>query len=50
MKDGIHPCNHEFEKIKLIREYYDYSGFRVGVFKCRCKKCGKECYKKYFRI
>lgn len=35
-------CHHNWIKIgKPIREYIDYSGFRVGVFRCKCKICGK---------
>lgn len=42
-------CHHEWKKLgKPIREYIDYSGFRVGVFQCRCKKCGKEETRKFY--
>lgn len=36
-------CWHKWIKIERNphKEYYDYSGFRVGVFRCYCTKCGK---------
>lgn len=41
-------CSHEYEKKKLLEEYYDYSGFKVAVFQCICRKCGKEKRIKYW--
>ena len=41
-------CLHEWAKIKKLYDYWDYSGFHVGVFKCRCKKCGKEKNRKFY--
>lgn len=42
-------CKHEYEKIeeKPNYDYFDYSGFHVGVFLCRCKKCGKKRERKF---
>lgn len=43
---------HEHEWVRLsdkpLRDYWDWSGFHVYVFKCRCKKCGKERERKYY--
>ena len=41
-------CIHEWEKQELVHEYYDYSGFAIGVFRCKCKKCGKVKNKKFW--
>lgn len=43
-------CIHEWCKMtdKPIYDYWDYSGNHVGVFLCKCKKCGKERKKKFF--
>lgn len=41
---------HEWEKIKLIEEYYDDSGFQVCIFVCRCKTCGMVKKKKFIRV
>lgn len=37
-------CIHEYNKTSQIPiyTYFDYSGYYVGVFLCKCKKCGKE--------
>ena len=53
MKCNLHlrtkiSCDHEFKKIKLIKEYYDYSGFKVGIFECKCIKCGYKENRKYY--
>lgn len=40
--------NHDWRKIKLLDEYYDYSGYRVGVFSCECEICGKRKKKKFY--
>lgn len=42
-------CLHNWVKMERepTREYLDYSGFKVGVFKCFCLKCGKMKYKKF---
>lgn len=39
---------HNWIKKKLIQEYHDYSGFKVGVFECVCDKCGKTKVRKYW--
>ena len=41
-------CIHEWEKKKFVDEYHDYGGFKVGLFRCKCKKCGKIKLKKYW--
>ena len=43
-------CVHEYEKVsdKPVQDYFDYSGYHVGVFLCRCKKCGKKKERKFF--
>ena len=42
-------CSHEYEKASNEPEYtyFDYSGYKVGVFCLRCKKCGKQKTKKF---
>ena len=42
-------CIHDYVKTsnQPIRTYCDYSGFRIGVFKCKCVKCGKIKEKKF---
>lgn len=44
----VKPCLHEWKKLRLVEEYHDYSGFRVGVFECECIKCGKIRIRKYW--
>ena len=36
-------CIHEWikQEEQPHKDYYDYSGYHVGVFKCKCNKCGK---------
>ena len=41
-------CFHEWEKLRFLHDYFDYSGFRVGVFECKCKKCGKIKRRKFY--
>lgn len=41
-------CRHNWEKIRLVRKYIDYSGFEVVVFECKCTKCGKIKEKKFW--
>ena len=43
-------CNHNFVKTELVPHsiYYDYSGFKIGIFKCYCTKCGKIKNRKYW--
>lgn len=43
-------CFHEFKKAEAlpIRDYLDYYGFRVRIFRCKCKKCGKIKNKKFY--
>ena len=50
MVDDKEICIHEWEKAedKPHEDYWDYSGHHVGVFKCRCKKCGAEKNRKYY--
>lgn len=43
-------CNHKWKKEEFVRSYRDYSGFRVGVFRCKCKKCGLVEIRKYYRF
>lgn len=40
--------NHNWQKVKLVKEYYDYSGYRVGVFQCKCNNCGKIKNRKFY--
>lgn len=43
---------HQHKWIKITEipkyEYWDYSGFHVGVFECECLKCGKTKMRKYY--
>ena len=32
---------------RLVYDYFDYSGFHIGLFECKCEKCGKRANKKY---
>lgn len=43
-------CNHDYAKLEMKPHfvYYDYTGFKVGVFKCRCTKCGKISNRKFY--
>lgn len=41
-------CIHDWERQVFIEEYYDYSGYRVTVIRCKCKKCGKVKNKKFW--
>ena len=43
-------CIHKWHKItdKPIYDYFDYSGFHVGVFLCKCDLCGKTRKKKFY--
>lgn len=41
-------CVHDWQRQYLVSEYFDYSGFKVGIFKCKCRKCGKVKNKKYY--
>lgn len=43
-------CIHEWHKTtdKPIYDYFDYSGYRVGVFLCKCNMCGKIRKKKFY--
>lgn len=36
-------CIHEWIKLesKPHFTYWDYDGYHVGIFRCKCKKCGK---------
>ena len=43
-------CSHDYSKIETEPHlvYYDYTGFKVGVFKCKCVKCGKISNLKFY--
>ena len=41
-------CNHLWVKDRMIKNYYDYSGYKVGIFSCHCEKCKEEKIKKYY--
>ena len=40
---------HEWERIESepSERYFDYDGNKVLIYKCKCKKCGKEKYRKF---
>lgn len=41
-------CIHKWKRSnKLVHHYFDYSGFHVGVFECKCEKCGIKANKKF---
>lgn len=44
-------CLHKYRKIDThpCSTYFDYTGFQVGIFRCKCSKCGKIKYKKYIK-
>lgn len=41
-------CEHKWNPEVEIDSYYDYSGFKVRVFECKCSKCGKRKTRKYW--
>jgi len=41
-------CKHDWILGHMVREYHDYSGFRVQVWRCHCPKCGKWKNRKYW--
>lgn len=41
-------CNHEWKKLKFLYDYWDYSGWHVGVFEVECQKCGLRTRRKYY--
>ena len=43
-------CIHEWVKLEPNPHftYWTYCGHHVGIFWCRCKKCGKIKKKKYY--
>ena len=41
-------CDHKWSTEKEIEQYWDYSGFKVRVFECKCKICGKRKKRKYW--
>ena len=50
-RDGIKMfCIHKWHRItdKPIYDYFDYSGFHVCVFLCKCSLCGKVRKKKFY--
>ena len=44
-------CIHEWTKTEKEphEDYWDYSGYHVGVFKCKCSLCGKVKNRKYIK-
>lgn len=42
-------CNHDWEKLGYpIDTYIDYSGIRVYLIMCKCKKCRKRKVRKFY--
>nr|WP_296955145.1 hypothetical protein [uncultured Mediterraneibacter sp.] len=41
-------CRHKWEQLEPVSAYHDYSGFKVVLFRCKCKKCGKIELRKYW--
>ncbi len=39
-------CRHDYVLANEARDYYDYSGHRVGIWRVYCPKCGKWGYTK----
>lgn len=40
-------CDHNWIRIAEVKTYFDYSGFKVRVYRCICSKCLKEKNKKF---
>ena len=41
-------CSHEWSiDEKEIDSYYNWDGYKVRVFECECKKCGKRKRREY---
>lgn len=41
-------CIHQWVKNRFVYSYIDPSGYRIGVFECKCEICGKTCLRKYY--
>ena len=41
-------CNHNWILAHKERDYFDYCGYRVSVWRCYCAKCGKWKNKKFW--
>jgi len=44
-------CIHDWKRLKDEPEYdyFDDSGVKIGVFACKCVKCGKRMNRKYYK-
>lgn len=41
-------CIHEWIRDSVYDSYYDYSGYQVVKYHCKCQKCGKMKIRKYY--
>ena len=41
-------CNHTWILAHKERDYFDYSGYRISVWRCYCAKCRKWKNKKFW--
>lgn len=41
-------CNHEWIFAHIVESYFDYSGYKVTVWRCYCPKCHKWKNKKFY--
>ena len=41
-------CNHNWILAHKERDYFDYSGYKISVWGCRCAKCGKWKSRKFY--
>ena len=41
-------CKHQWVRLYKVQTYFDYSGFKVYVYKCMCSKCLKKKNKKFW--
>lgn len=41
-------CNHEWIFAHVVESYFDYSGYKVTVWRCYCPKCHKWRNRKFY--
>lgn len=41
-------CDHDWVRIDEVRTYWNFSGFKVRVYRCICSKCFKAKNKKFW--
>lgn len=41
-------CNHKWILVNEIETYWDYSGYKVHIWRCKCPNCNKWNNKKFY--